>query len=64
MVMLAAVKFNFWVGMGTASALIWGAAYSLWMFKRVYLGPADNANVKAMKDIGAREFLKIGRAHV
>ena len=42
MVVLAAVKFNFWVGMGTASALIWGAAYSLWMFKRVYLGPVGD----------------------
>ena len=60
MVVLAAVKFNFWVGVGTASALIWGAAYSLWMFKRVYLGPVGNAKVKALKDIGGREFLILG----
>lgn len=60
MVVLAAVKFNFWIGLGTASALIWGAAYSLWMFKRVYLGPVGNANVKALKDIGGREFLILG----
>ena len=38
MVILAAVKANFWVGALAASALIFGAAYSLWMFKRVYLG--------------------------
>ena len=57
MVILAAVKANFWVGMGAASALILGASYSLWMFKRVYLGPVGNANVKALLDINAREFL-------
>jgi NADH-quinone oxidoreductase subunit M len=57
MVILAAVKNNFWVGAAAASALIWGAAYSLWMFKRVYLGAPANDNVKALKDIGGREFL-------
>lgn len=56
MVILGAVKANFWVGMGAATALIWGAAYSLWMFKRVYLGPVGNDNVKALTDIGGREF--------
>ncbi len=60
MVILAAVKANFWVGMGAASALILGASYSLWMFKRVYLGPVGNANVKALLDISAREFLVMG----
>jgi NADH-quinone oxidoreductase subunit M len=57
MVILAAVKSNFWVGAAAASALIFGAAYSLWMFKRVYLGAPGNDNVKALKDIGGREFL-------
>ena len=57
MVILGAVKFNFWVGLGSATALIFGAAYSLWMFKRVYLGPVGNANVKALLDINSREFL-------
>lgn len=56
MVILGAVKSNFWVGMGAATALIWGAAYSLWMFKRVYLGPVANDHVKALQDIGGREF--------
>ena len=56
MVILAAVKANFWIGLAAASALIWGAAYSLWMFKRVYLGPVGNSNVKALLDIGSREF--------
>ena len=60
MVILAAVKANFWVGMGAASALIFGASYSLWMFKRVYLGPVGNSHVKALLDINAREFLVMG----
>jgi len=57
MVILAAVKFNFWVGFAAASALIFGAAYTLWMFKRVYLGPVANDHVKELEDINAREFL-------
>ncbi|MBY0455277.1 MAG: NADH-quinone oxidoreductase subunit M [Burkholderiaceae bacterium] len=56
MVILAAVKSNFWVGAAASTALIWGAAYSLWMFKRVYLGPVGNENVKALLDIDRREF--------
>lgn len=60
MVILAAVKFNFWVGFAAASALIFGAAYTLWMFKRVYLGPVANDHVKALSDINAREFVMLG----
>jgi NADH-quinone oxidoreductase subunit M len=57
MVILGAVKFNFWVGFAAASALIFGAAYTLWMFKRVYLGPVTNDDVKGLVDINAREFI-------
>ena len=60
MVILAAVSVNFWVGMAVASALITGAAYSLWMFKRVYLGPVANDQVKNLTDINAREFFFLG----
>ncbi len=60
MVIIAAVKANFWIGLLAASALIFGAAYSLWMFKRVYLGAPGNDHVKALKDINAREFLVLG----
>lgn len=60
MVILAAVSVNFWVGMAVASALITGAAYSLWMFKRVYLGPVANDQVKHLTDINAREFFFLG----
>lgn len=59
MVILGAVKANFWLGFAAASALIFGAAYTLWMFKRVYLGPVTNENVKALVDINAREFLML-----
>jgi NADH-quinone oxidoreductase subunit M len=60
MVILAAVKFNFWVGMGAATALMFGAAYTLWMYKRVYLGPVANDHVKELQDINCREFLVLG----
>ena len=59
MVILAAVKTNFWIGLASASALIFGAAYTLWMFKRVYLGPVANKDVQALSDINAREFLML-----
>ena len=59
MVILGAVKFNFWIGFGAATALIFGAAYTLWMYKRVYLGPVGNHHVKELKDINAREFLML-----
>jgi NADH-quinone oxidoreductase subunit M len=59
MVILAAVKANFWIGLGAATALILGAAYTLWMFKRVYLGPVTNDDVKGLTDINAREFLML-----
>ena len=57
MVILGALQFNFWVGLLSASALIFGAAYTLWMYKRVYLGPVANDDVKALTDINGREFL-------
>ena len=57
MVILAAVKANFWIGVLAATALIFGAAYSLWMYKRVYLGAVGNDHVKELTDIGRREFL-------
>ncbi len=59
MVILGAVKFNFWIGAASATALIFGAAYTLWMFKRVYLGPVANDDVKALVDINSREFLML-----
>ncbi len=60
MVILGAVQYNFWIGLGAATALIFGAAYTLWMYKRVYLGPVTNDNVRGLADIGSREFLVLG----
>jgi NADH-quinone oxidoreductase subunit M len=60
MVILGAVKANFWIGLAAASALIWGASYTLWMFKRVYLGPVTNDDVRQLTDINKREFLMLG----
>jgi len=59
MVILGAVKFNFWIGLASATALIFGAAYTLWMYKRVYLGSVVNDDVKNLTDINAREFLML-----
>jgi NADH-quinone oxidoreductase subunit M len=56
MVILGAVQFNFWVGLIAATTLILGAAYSLWMYKRVVFGAVANDRVAALKDIDAREW--------
>jgi NADH-quinone oxidoreductase subunit M len=57
MVILGAVKVNLWLGAAAASALILGAAYNLWMVKRVYFGPVANDNVAQLKDLNVRETL-------
>jgi NADH-quinone oxidoreductase subunit M len=59
MVILGAIKYNFWIGFAAASALIFGAAYTLWMIKRVYLGPVANDHVKELDDINSREFFML-----
>ena len=56
MVILGAVQANFWIGLLAATTLIFGAAYTLWMVKRVYFGAVANDDVKALADINAREF--------
>ncbi|MBS0499800.1 MAG: NADH-quinone oxidoreductase subunit M, partial [Proteobacteria bacterium] len=57
MVILATVRANFWLGLLLATALISGAGYSLWMFKRVYFGAVTNDNVRhKMPDINWREY--------
>jgi NADH-quinone oxidoreductase subunit M len=57
MVILAAVKFNFWIAFAAAFTLILGAAYTLWMYKRVYFGAIANDHVRELKDIDCREYL-------
>ena len=60
MVIVGAVKVNFWYAFAAASTLIFGAAYTLWMCKRVIFGAVANHHVAALKDIGAREALVLG----
>jgi NADH-quinone oxidoreductase subunit M len=60
MVILGAVQANFWYAFAAASTLIFGAAYTLWMVKRVFYGEIGNANVAALKDLSKREFLILG----
>jgi len=57
MVILGAVQVNFWLGALAATALVFGAAYTLWMVKRVYFGPVGNDHVAELLDLNARELL-------
>ena len=59
MVILGAVKVNFWLGAVAATTLIFGAAYTLWMVKRVYFGEVANSHVAELQDINSREFLML-----
>ncbi|MBF6988667.1 MULTISPECIES: NADH-quinone oxidoreductase subunit M [Cupriavidus] len=60
MVILGAVKFNFWIGLLAATALIFGAAYSLWMVKRVIFGDVVHQHVRELVDLNKREFVMLG----
>jgi NADH-quinone oxidoreductase subunit M len=60
MVVLGAVQFNFWIAFAAATTLILGAAYTLWMYKRVVFGVVGNDHVAQLDDIGGREFLFLG----
>ena len=56
MVIMGAVKTNFWVGALAALTLIYGAAYTLWMYKRVIFGAVANPEVEKLQDVNKREF--------
>ena len=53
MVVLGAIQYNFWVAFAAATTLITGAAYTLWMYKRVVFGDVANDHVAELEDIGA-----------
>ena len=57
MVIMGAVKVNFWYAFAAASTLIFGAAYTLWMYKRVIFGAVANHHVAELTDINGREKL-------
>ncbi|MBK7745609.1 MAG: NADH-quinone oxidoreductase subunit M [Betaproteobacteria bacterium] len=56
LVILAAVKVNFWLGFLAATTLILGAAYTLWMVKRVIFGAVASERVAGLTDLSRREF--------
>ena len=60
MVIMGAVKANFWYAFLAAATLIFGAAYTLWMVKRVVFGAVANDHVEQLKDVSPREFLVLG----
>jgi NADH-quinone oxidoreductase subunit M len=60
MVILGATKVNFWIAAIAATTMIWGAAYTLWMVKRVYFGEVANHHVAELKDLDRREFAMLG----
>jgi NADH-quinone oxidoreductase subunit M len=60
MVILSAMRANFWIAFLAAFTLFLGAAYSLWLVKRVIYGNIGNDHVREMKDINQREFLVLG----
>ena len=60
MVIMGAMKANFWIAFLAATTLVFGAAYTLWMYKRVVFGPVANDHVAALKDLNGRETLVLG----
>ena len=59
-VILGAMKVNFWIAFGAATTLIMGAAYTLWMTKRVIFGEVANDHVRKLTDLDGREMLILG----
>jgi len=57
MVIMGAIRVNFWVGAIAATTVILSAAYTLWMYKRVIFGAVANKGVAKLVDIGRRETL-------
>jgi NADH-quinone oxidoreductase subunit M len=60
MVILASFQANPWLALGAGVTLVVGAAYTLWLVKRVVFGEVANGNVAQLKDIDAREALVLG----
>ncbi len=60
LVILASFRASFWYALLAATTLILGAAYTLWLVKRVVFGPVGNENVAQLKDLDGREFLVLG----
>jgi NADH-quinone oxidoreductase subunit M len=57
MVIMGAIKANFWIAFAAATTLVWGAAYTLWLYKRVIFGAVANDHVAKLTDLNGREAL-------
>jgi NADH-quinone oxidoreductase subunit M len=62
LVIMGTMDVNFWYALAAATTLIFGAAYTLWMYKRVIFGAVANGRVGELQDIGAREGLVLALA--
>jgi NADH-quinone oxidoreductase subunit M len=60
MVIMGAMQANFWIAFAAATTLVFGAAYTLWMVKRVVFGAVANEHVAALKDLEPRELVVLG----
>jgi NADH-quinone oxidoreductase subunit M len=60
LVIIASFRASFWYSFLAATALVLGAAYTLWLVKRVVFGPVTSPRVAALKDLNGREFLVLG----
>ncbi|HZR67954.1 MAG TPA: NADH-quinone oxidoreductase subunit M [Burkholderiales bacterium] len=60
MVIMGSMKINFWLAFLAATTLVFGAAYTLWMYKRVVFGAIGNDHVGALRDAGMRELVVLG----
>jgi NADH-quinone oxidoreductase subunit M len=60
LVILAAFKTNFWYALIAGTTLVLGAAYTLWLVKRVVFGPVANEGVASLEDLNGREFFVLG----
>ncbi|HWA37094.1 MAG TPA: NADH-quinone oxidoreductase subunit M [Burkholderiales bacterium] len=60
MVIMGAMKANFWIAFAAATTLVFGAAYTLWMYKRVIFGAVANEHVAALQDLNPRELFVLG----
>jgi NADH-quinone oxidoreductase subunit M len=64
MVVMGSMKVNFWYAAIAGTTLVFSAAYTLWMYKRVMFGAVANDHVAALQDVSARECLVLGLAAV
>jgi NADH-quinone oxidoreductase subunit M len=60
LVIIASFKASFWYALLAGTTLVLGAAYTLWLVKRVIFGPVANEQVASLTDLDSREFLGLG----